>query len=539
MPIITVFPDVVRAYNRVEINWADTPTVTYAKVTRVDVVTGECVPLRPYVCFDGDYLALSCGHGVFWDTEVPLDRSVYYITEGLDAPCIPTDLLAFDTFSRVSASTWTTADSGQAYTLLGGVAANHTVNGTQGLINVTATSSDRADTINVGTPTQVGRVRLVNPVMPTGSNSQQGMVLRLSSPTDYYVFAAGITVGGVVNAQINKVVGGVLTSLGTVASGLSPGTGDIFMTAYAVGSDLKLRLYQGSEPTTWNLEVTDSDLVVGDSGGAFARRTGGNLTPLVYTYDDLSISNPCAPCDPVDASTESTPTTMPSNGAFRLRDPVRPCNDIYVPLCFNQADPGCVPGKGTFFASVGPTETRTTNSLLLNPTNAALPLLVNRQRRGMSSILTLVTRTFDDRNDLIRINKPGTPLMLAGPPQYGVPDMYMAVGDTDVIRELSNHKYPVRVNELPFVEVGRPAGPSLGVCGSRMQDICDIYPTFDAMTAAGITWEDLIRGRAGDEGTLDGYRTWTIGANTVLADFADWNAVDDGTRDWTGLEMGD
>src|SRR5690349_24719248 len=92
MPLIAVYPDVIRAYNRVEIDWSDTPSVDYAKVVRVDAETGECTALRPYICYSGDYLNVSCdGHGIFWDTEVPLDRSVYYITEGLGAPCIPTE----------------------------------------------------------------------------------------------------------------------------------------------------------------------------------------------------------------------------------------------------------------------------------------------------------------------------------------------------------------------------------------------------------------------------------------------------------------
>src|SRR5574341_813829 len=113
MPIISVFPDVVRAYNRVEVNWADTPAVQYARVLRVDVESGTCTPLRPYICYNGDYLLLSCGHGIFFDTEVPLDRQVYYITEGLDAPCIPSGDAVSDTFSRVTASGWGTADTGQ------------------------------------------------------------------------------------------------------------------------------------------------------------------------------------------------------------------------------------------------------------------------------------------------------------------------------------------------------------------------------------------------------------------------------------------
>lgn len=534
MPLITVYPDVIRAYNRVEVDWADTPSVGFARVLRVDAVTGECTPLRPYICFDGDYLALSCGHGIFWDTEVPLDRSVYYITEGLGAPCIPADSLAFDDFTRVSASTWTTATSGQAYSIIGGVAANYTVNGLQGVIAVTATSSDRISYIDVGESDQDVTLTLVNPVLPTGSNTEQGIAFRVVDATNYYLAMLTISVGGTVTLRISKFVAGVLTIVGSFVTALMASAGDLTIRVRAVADSLRARAWftVGTEPTTWDLDLTDSDLA-GTGVGGYARRTGGNLTPTSFTFDNLIVTAPCVPCDPVDASTVDTPTTMPSNGAFRLRDPVRPCNDQYVPLCFTPTSPLCLPTSGIFFASMDD-EVYAPNSLILNPTNAALPLSVNRQRRGVASVLTVVTRTFADRDALIALNAPGEPLLLSGPPQYGIGDIYMAVGDLNIIRELSDHKYPTRVINLPFLRVARPVGPSLGVCGSRMTDLCDVYSTFDEMAAAGLTWDDLVRGRAGSDDPTAGYRTW----DSAQAEFADWNDANDGVRTWFDMQVG-
>lgn len=335
MPLITAYPDVMRAYIRVEVDWSDIPAVEFARILRVDSVTGQCVPLRPYVCFDGDYLALSCGLGIFWDTEAPLDRQFYYITEGLDAPCVP------------------------------------------------------------------------------------------------------------------------------------------------VGPD------------------------------------------------------PCDPC--VEVTGQTAGITMASNGAFRLRDPVRPCHDLYIPLCFEQVpDPGCLPGSGVFFASMD-VESYAANAILLNPTNAANPLLVSRRRRSLTSVLTLVTRTFADRDDLLAINDPGSPLMLAGPPQYGITDVYMAVSDVSVERGLSDHRFPIRVNTLPFTAVSRPAGPSQGVCGSQVDNTCDIYDTWQELQDAALEWADLIRGYASDaSGPIGNRRVW----NDVLAEFTDWNDVLASEPNWTAVEVG-
>lgn len=335
MPVIAAFPDPVRAYVRVETNWADTPAVEFVRVLRVDSVTEVCTPLRPYICFSGDYLTVSCGHAIFWDTEVPLDRQVYYITEGLDAPCI------------------------------------------------------------------------------------------------------------------------------------SPDPGD-----------------------------------------------------------------PCVPCVPVTAQTPEL--TIGSDGKFRLKDPVRPCRDQVVPLCFDQvASVDCLPGSGIFFASMG-AESFAANSLTLNPANAEFPIAMSRIRRSVASTLTLVTRTFTDRDALKLITKPGSPLLFQGPPQYGIPDVYMNVGEVDYERGLTDHRVQTRVVDMPFVATARPPGPTQGVCGSRVGDLCDTYPTWQDMQDAGLTWDDLVRGRAGQPDPTDGFRTW----DDVLAEFADWDDVNDGTRTWTDLEMG-
>ncbi len=89
---------------------------------------------------------------------------------------------------------------------------------------------------------------------------------------------------------------------------------------------------------------------------------------------------------------------------------------------------------------------------------------------------------------------------------------------------LTDHRFQVRIMQMPHVAVDRPAGPSNGVCGSRVADLCDF--TFDELAADGNTWEDLVRGRP--TGGVTGFRTWDDVAN----EFTDWDAVNDGTRTW-------
>lgn len=258
-------------------------------------------------------------------------------------------------------------------------------------------------------------------------------------------------------------------------------------------------------------------------------------TDVTYTteaFEGPCTANPvtCLPCIPVTATTGVV--SVASGGSFFLGDPVRPCRDQAVPLCFvSPTNPECVPGQGIFFASMDD-ESEEPNSLTVNPTNRRNPISISRERRGIASILTLVTRTFDDRDAVKLLTRPGSPLLWRGPASYGIADTYMDVGEVTVSRGLSDHRIQPRVVTLPFATVDRPAGPSTGICGARVMDLCDTYATWDDMEAEGLQWQALLLGLG--SGPVPGLRTW----NAVLAEFADWNDVDDGTRDWDDLQAG-
>jgi hypothetical protein len=541
VPLIDVYPDTFRAYNRVEVNWADVPSVEYAAVYRVDAVTGTCTPLRPYICFNGDYLLLSCGHGIFWDTEVPLDRSVYYITEGLNAPCPPAPIAVQDTFTRIVVDGWGNATpTGQAWTNTGGAAGDYDVNGTHGTQTHTAVNVLHNSLLDTGVTTQDLRATLFLDVLATGASITHWLAGGVIDTNNMYVAQLVASTTGTVTLILAKRVATVLTTLSTLAVGTYV-AGDIWHARFQVSpaGHLKAKLWSTTtaEPDDWQITVTDTDLSGGTQAGLLSRLETGNTNtlPQVIRFDNFTVTEPCQPCQPI---TEQTgPTTMPSNGAFRLRDPVRPCNDLYVPLCFDQqADPQCLPGSGIFFGSMSQ-ETHAANSATLLPDNAEFPIVVSRTRRGVESTLTLVTRTFDDRDNLIRIAKPGSLLLLQGPPQYGIPDRYMGVGDLSFDRGLTDHRFPVRIATLPHVQAARAAGPTQGVCGSRVKDICAENPTWGDLAAAGFTWDDLIRGHASPEsgpGVPRG-RTW----NDVNAEFTDWDDVNTGGRTWHDLEVGD
>lgn len=545
MPTIAAFPDDVRALVRVEVNWADTPTVDYAKVVRYNPATGECVPLRPYVCYDGDYLALSCGHGIWHDTEMPLDTEFYYITEALSgAPCLPAEPSFVSTFSTPVGAGWGLADTGQPWTFVPAVGGTSSV--AAGVGNSFVDGADETNyffaPFNSADIHMSGQFR--TPALTTGVGSVQVFELILRAPastsTDYISLQILPRIDSLFDIRFARRIAGVGAIIGPtiVAGAYAP---NVFINAVVESSGGRLRATAWSDsvpmPPGWMIDTpnTADSIGTGFIGARMGVSAGNTNVPITQNADNIIVTALCEPCVPVSVDTSASPTIVASNGAFRLRDPVRPCNDQVVPLCFAQptnmnAEGYCIPANGIFFASMD-TEVYQPNTLTLNPTNAKYPIAITRTRRGVSSVLTLVTRTFDDRDALIRLAEPGSPLFWQGPAAYGIKDQYMNVGDLAFDRGLSDHKFQVRIATMPYVEVARPAGPSQGVCGSQVRDLCDF--TWGELVDAGYTWDDLIRGRAG--GALPDYRTW----DDVESEFADWNAVDNGTRTWTDLEVGD
>lgn len=542
MPAISTLVYPAPAYVRVEVNWADVGAATGAAVYRVDCITGERVPLRPYVSFDGDFIDLSCGYAIFWDTEAPLDHCFYYCTQAANAAgnlvTQPAASAITDTFTRVVVNGFGSTDNGLAYTLAGGtVPGDYDVNGTRGTFALaTVTTSRRAwvdsNMVNFNAyaemwPTQVA----------TGASISMGLTGRLDSVADtYYTGEVQFTTGGTMTARIRSTVASVFTTLATQATGITyTATSGAAVRFQAWGNQLKLKIWDITtpEPGAWTIEITDTAIATGgDNGFRMVAETGNTNAALVVAVDNWLVVDPCAALVPIEVCTSDL--TVPSSSEFRLGDPMRPCNDVVLQFT-PRADPGCVPTQGIFFARMDD-EVATANSGTMEPVNSVFPIGIYRSRRSLASTLTTLTRTFADRDAMRQLNAPGGPLLLRGPAQYGIGDRYMLVGDVTEHRELSDHRVQPRAVVMPHVQLAYPYGPSQGVCGTRVEDLCDIYTTWDAMRAAGLTYADLLRGKASNDTPIPDTveRTWS----DVNTGYANWTAVNSGNTDWDDLRDG-
>ncbi len=540
MPSISTMLYPVPGYVRVETNWADVTQATGIKVERVDCETGIRTPLRPYVCYSGDYLEASCGYGIFWDTEAPLDRCIYYCTTAIDASgtvvTTAVDPFVIDTFTRVVANGWGSADTGQAWTVTQGAVGDFSVTGTRGRHQHNAVNTPHRTTID-GPKLNGGLLTTFIPnVVATGASIEMMALFRSTALTDDYRFRVQFTTTGTVNLALENVVGGTGTILATASAALTyVATTQVQLRAEVIGNVFRGRIWDSTlpEPTVWQVNFTHATPVL--VAGSFAVRTilnagNTNTLPVNLEVDNYSIYDPCVTTQTVETCSDDL--IVPSGGDFRLGDPVRPCHDVILQLA-DLADPACVPTQGIFFANMGSPETFPANSGSFLPTNSKYPIMINRQRQAPVSTLSVVTRTFPDRDAVRLLNDPGSQLFLRGPAQYGIYDRYMGVGDVAEDRPVSDHRVEPRGINLPHVETARQSGPATGVCGTRITDLCDIYPTWDALAASGLTWADLLRGKASNDTPVPDTveRTW----NDVNATYADWNAVNAGNTDWDDL----
>jgi hypothetical protein len=261
---------------------------------------------------------------------------------------------------------------------------------------------------------------------------------------------------------------------------------------------------------------------------AIGTPTAGNL----FNLDEFQVTQPV-----VVTTTACETVTVTSEGLW-LKNPLHPCLDVEVGVC-NPMLEDCEQDSRVSFASM-PDQSYAPNTLLLAPINRRRPIPVNRIRRDAEAVLRLIAHDCDARDAVHAANLPGDPLLWQAPAQYCTIDRYISVGPVGELNISVDHREPFRLMSLPHVVVDRPPGPSDGICGARIADLCDLYTSWAALTIADLTYRDLLLGNASPDGPGQpvppaGARTW----DDVQAEFTDWDDVEaGGTRDWNELRDG-
>ena len=530
MPTLDAYPDAVNGRILVVTDWGDVGSATCVQVRRVHA-DGTRFPLRTYVypCESiGEYQHLSGGWAGFFDTEAPLDVAFSYEADAYDLfgnPVLNPGDYIYDQFDRsVASGDWGNPSTGAppVWNFNGGIAADYSVAPNRGRISHGSYGVNRMQLLNnVLWREYEAQFRYVATGPANGVTEIWLMGTRTGVIQDFTsvrMLVRDTVTTNDVTIQSRQTVAGV--PAGNAATNIgSPYPGSVTVKLRSLNGVVASKAWYGSaEPDYQNFfTLTGGGITLAPGGfGILSSVTVGttNPTPLLMDFSEF-YARRLDPGSTVRTVT-SGPYTLSSGGDFYLRDPVRPCNDRRIGLCFDPADPACLGGPGIFFAAMS-TESYSPNATSFLPTNARRPIPLARERRDADSQLTLVTRTFADRDDVLALNQPGSPLLFTAPPAYGIPDRYMNVGVESVGTGLPDLTFEPRMITLPFGTVDRPVGPSLGVCGSRFMDLCDDYATWDLAAASGLAYSTLV---TGDPAEL-GWRTWA----TVNATWASWAAV--------------
>lgn len=209
-------------------------------------------------------------------------------------------LLVQDTFERIAASGWGTSDTGQAWTVEDGTAANFSVDGTRGLIAPNATLDLHTIRLEpAGTsddPTLEATLDI--DATPTGGTVTGFVSIRLTeSPLDSYYLQVTWATNGQVSALLVKELSATPTTLATLPTILNYAPGDgLNVRLQAIGTEIRASMWVGdTDPGVWQVSVSDSDIASGDHISVDFRRGSGSSAVTMYTdnvmlYEHLPVT---------------------------------------------------------------------------------------------------------------------------------------------------------------------------------------------------------------------------------------------------------
>lgn len=194
-----------------------------------------------------------------------------------------------NTFSTISASNWPVADTGQAHTVVSGVAADFTTDGFQGWVTHAAVNTDRLIMANVSMLNVrfSGYTQQVN--VPAGATMELRYLVRFVDANNFIDARILLNTAGSISINIRQRIAGVDTITGFPAVALAT-TGIYGWTLEAIGPTVRFRVWDATlpEPLTWNLTFTTTWLTAGGVGiGSTVPIGVTTALPIVFYHDNL------------------------------------------------------------------------------------------------------------------------------------------------------------------------------------------------------------------------------------------------------------
>lgn len=228
---------------------------------------------------------------VYAGEPTPSGLDIIRFVDRISTEALPADVQVSDTFTRTAAGLNNVEVGGVAWSTFG----SFSTDGAKAIVNMTSVDSSRRAWVPLTFSDQDVIVSFRVPVVPTGATICCGAMGRLLDSTNFYLAELIIGTDSSVTMRIGKFVASNFTSLGTsVIAGLTHATGKTYRVRFQMrGSILRARGWDsaGSEPTSWQVEVTTDTTYGSGNPGFRTTLTAGNTNtlPINIEFDNFSV----------------------------------------------------------------------------------------------------------------------------------------------------------------------------------------------------------------------------------------------------------
>ena len=202
-----------------------------------------------------------------------------------------------DTFTRSSASSWGTTDTGQAWTNSGGSAVDYAVAAGVGTLTLTSVDVSRRVFTDITYPGCDLYGSVTTSAAATGAPIYAGLTARYIDIDNLYMARLAFSTANVITIAIVRRVAGAESVLGSAVLSYTYTPGSYFRIRFqAMGARLRAKAWPVAdvvETPEWQVTVADGTHSSATSVGVRSILEVGNtnVSPVV-SYDDLAVVNP-------------------------------------------------------------------------------------------------------------------------------------------------------------------------------------------------------------------------------------------------------
>jgi hypothetical protein len=379
-------------------------------------------------------------------------------------------LAATDAFGRTVSGGWSTADTGQAWTV-SGTASDYSVSTGAGRMSLGSLAASRTATLAVSLAYLDAMVTVTCPVTPTGDNIEAHLRFRSVDGSNYADVRLFIAPAGTVTMGVRQVAAGVETNAGFHPIPGVTATSAIRVQVQAYGNTIRARAWLASGPPpgddAW---ITQLTAVTWQTAGAvqlraLAAASLSNVLPVVIAFDDMEVT---------DLAAIQTGNITANLTAVWFKSPMRPFLNTEVSLG-GKDFPIDRPGRGS------------AEDVL----DRVLPVGTSQPQGSARYPLTVRTLTAESGRTLRFLLASGDCVYLHAPPGKVVPSggVYLLVESCREV--LLSAAGELRHWALGVREVAAP-GPDVAYALLTWQTVLSAYPDLDSLLAANATWDEVL-----------------------------------------------